>query len=930
MIWPTVKWYSLPQEERDRAEASVQPETHNPQLRQILSDLQQEGGEDLIEQYRQLYNTSTGTLKLGLDLQGGMYLSYTVEPTPGLDADEALDQALEVIRNRIDEFGVSEPSITRQGSDRIIVQLPGVRDPARARMIVERQALLEFKMVAYPSDEHPAPASVPVIRAIESYMGTDSGGGGVEDSLSLPVAAEEVDLPATEEFTLPSTGELTLPALPGEEELSLPDLTVDQEDEVDEFELQVSGDFASLMHSANPDIARVLSISPGDWTVSTGDDLDRFNDVINNPGVDSILAEVNLMFTMGRPTETSEGEMVSVFLTPADVTRGWERLIDTATPHYHLTGANLTDVRIRVGGDQSMRQDPYLILEFDSEGTSRWERITGENVDKRVAVVLDGTIYSVATIRERISSSGTRLSGGFSVEEARDLRLVLKAGSLPAKLVIAEEQTIGPSLGRRSINHGMIAAIIGIGLIAAFMIIYYGTGGVLAILALIFDMLIIMAVLCFPGPFAHFGIAGLNAALTLPGIAGIILTIGMAVDASVLIFERIREERLAGKGIRTAVEAGYARAFVTILDANLTTLITALVLYRFGTGPIRGFAVTLSIGILASMFCSLVFTRAVIGLILKNRKRTNFNLGKLAILRGAHYKIVTLRKKMYIVSAVMIVIGIVAFIINGGLNLSIDFTGGLETNVISSEVIASEDLVSQLEDSGLESVQVQSLEDYSGDGSAFVVRTSTSDKDQVYNVLETCGCTAMELDEGQDESSFIKQIGPRVGSELRSKAMNSILLAMFFIVLYIWYRFQFKWGIAAVIALVHDILITVGILSLLRLEVSLTIVAALLTIVGYSINDTIVVFDRIREDRKLRKGKTLEETVNIGINETLGRTVVTSITTFTAVLMLFLFGGGALSEFALTLMIGIAVGTYSSIFVASPILVDWHAKLKKK
>jgi len=188
----------------------------------------------------------------------------------------------------------------------------------------------------------------------------------------------------------------------------------------------------------------------------------------------------------------------------------------------------------------------------------------------------------------------------------------------------------------------------------------------------------------------------------------------------------------------------------------------------------------------------------------------------------------------------------------------------------------------------------------------------------------------MELDEGQDESSFIKQIGPRVGSELRSKAMNSILLAMFFIVLYIWYRFQFKWGIAAVIALVHDILITVGILSLLRLEVSLTIVAALLTIVGYSINDTIVVFDRIREDRKLRKGKTLEETVNIGINETLGRTVVTSITTFTAVLMLFLFGGGALSEFALTLMIGIAVGTYSSIFVASPILVDWHAKLKKK
>jgi SecD/SecF fusion protein len=403
----------------------------------------------------------------------------------------------------------------------------------------------------------------------------------------------------------------------------------------------------------------------------------------------------------------------------------------------------------------------------------------------------------------------------------------------------------------------------------------------------------------------------------------------MAVDASVLIYERIREERLSGKGIRTAVEAGYSRAFVTILDANLTTLITALVLYRFGTGPIRGFAVTLSIGILASMFCSLVFTRAVIGLILKNRKVTNLNLGKLAILRGAHYKIVNIRKKTYILSAVAILVGAAAFALNGGLNLSIDFTGGLETSVVRADAIPSEELAGELEEQGLESVQVQSLEDYGGAGAAYVIRTSTSDKDEVYAALDECDCRSMEQDEGTDDSSFIKQIGPRVGSELRSKAMNSILIAMFFIVLYIWYRFQFKWGVAAVAALVHDILITVGILALIRLEVSLTIIAALLTIVGYSINDTIVVFDRIREDRKLRKGKTLEETVNIGINETLGRTVVTSLTTFMAVLMLFLFGGGALSEFALTLMIGIAVGTYSSIFVASPILVDWHAKLKK-
>ena len=928
MIWPTVKWYSLSQEERDRAEASVQPETQNPLLREILDQLQAEGGESLIAHYRDLYETSKGTLKLGLDLQGGMYLSYTVEPTPGLDAQEALDQALEVIRNRIDEFGVSEPSITRQGNDRIIVQLPGVRDPARARSIVERQALLEFKIVAYPNDEHPAPATVPVMRQIESYLSDWSG-----DTLSVPEpVGDSLSLPGGE-VTLPSvpSGEesLSLPSLPSGDEFTMPEeVSSTPEEEPLDFDLQVAGELTGLIVSLDDQSARKLRVSPGDWGVRTGDDLDRFLDLINDPGVDSILTQANLEFVFGREGETVYGDMVPVFLMPADVTRGWERQADVETPWYLLTGSNLTDVTIRVGGQQTISQEPYLILEFDSEGSSRWERITGENVDERVAIVLDGTIYSVAVIRERIASSGTRLSGGFTVEEARDLRLVLKAGSLPAKLIIAEEQTIGPSLGRRSISQGMTAAIIGICLVAAFMIVYYGVGGIIAIMALIFDLLIILGVLCFPGPFAHLGVAGLNAALTLPGIAGIILTIGMAVDASVLIYERIREERSSGKGIRTAVQAGYSRAFVTILDANLTTLITALVLYRFGTGPIRGFAVTLSIGILASMFCSLVFTRAVITMILRNRKVSDLSLGRLALLRDKHYKIVNVRKKTYILSAVAIIVGIAAFAVNGGLNLAIDFTGGLETSVVRAEAIPSEELKNELEAQGLLSVQVQSLVDYAGDGAAYVVRTSTSDKDEVYEALSACGCSSME-ESGSDDSSFIKQIGPRVGSELRSKAINAILLAMFFIVLYIWYRFQFKWGVAAVAALVHDILITVGMIALLRLEVSLTIIAALLTIVGYSINDTIVVFDRIREDRRLRKGKTLEETVNIGINETLSRTLVTSLTTFMAVFMLFIFGGGALSEFALTLMIGIIVGTYSSIFVASPILVDWHAALKK-
>jgi preprotein translocase subunit SecF len=278
----------------------------------------------------------------------------------------------------------------------------------------------------------------------------------------------------------------------------------------------------------------------------------------------------------------------------------------------------------------------------------------------------------------------------------------------------------------------------------------------------------------------------------------------------------------------------------------------------------------------------------------------------------------------------MILTGLIAFLGYGGLELSIDFTGGLETNVVSTEYETSAELTQALSDKGLESVQVQALQDWTGEGKAFVIRTSTSDKDIVYLALGEANCTLMEDEGGNSDASFIKQIGPRVGGELRSKAVDSLLLTMFFIVLYVWYRFQFKWGVAAVIALVHDVLITVGFLALFRIEVSLTIIAALLTIVGYSINDTIVVFDRIRELNRLRKGRTFEETVNKGINETLSRTIITSLTTLIAVLTLFFIGSGEIRDFAITLSIGIIVGTYSSICVASPILIDWQSRLKKK
>ncbi len=930
MIWPTIRWYSLPEIERDCAEASVQPETDNPYYRSLLDSLRVEGGQGLIDRYKELHRLKDGTIKLGLDLQGGMYLAYTVEPVEGMDEGEAIDQALEVIRNRINEFGVSEPSITKQGSDRIVVQLPGVRDPGRARDIVEKQALLEFKVVAFPNDEQTRPGDVRVLRRIDAFLAEESG-------IEIPDGEADPTDPAEEDGAAPDTGgSLQLPeSTPADQQFGLGDL----EGDPDEGEPEVpqtpaidipepGGSLTELLVQLGEADARALGVSPGDWAVPQGEPMDVFNEIVHRPEVDSMLAGQNLEFALKKPGQTSRGMMFPVYLVPRDVTRGTVDDTDDRHPQYHMTGANLEDVRVRSGGAGAISNEPYLILQFDGQGADNWERITGENVQERVAIVLDGTIYSVATIRERISGAGgTRLSGGFGLQEAKDLRLVLRAGSLPASLEIAEEQTIGPSLGRRSIDQGMMAAILGLALVALFIIVYYGVGGVLAVLALVFDMLLVLAVLCFPGPLSSIGMTGLNATLTLPGIAGIILTIGMAVDASVLIYERIREERDQGKSMKAAVESGYGRAFVTILDANLTTLITAMVLYKFGTGPIRGFAVTLSIGILASMFCSLVFTRGVFDLMLRKRGNKPINLGSLHFLNKAAFNITRVRKKTYLLSAAVILVGAIAFFAHGGLSLDIDFTGGLETTVVTDRVVAAEDVSSSLEGQGLQNVQVQRLVDYSGDGGAYVVRTSTSDKEAVNAALDVSGYQMMEGT--REELSFIKQIGPKVGSELRTKAINAIIAAMVFIVLYIWYRFQFKWGIAAVAALAHDIIITIGLLALLQLDVSLTIIAALLTIVGYSINDTIVVFDRIREDKKLRRGKTFEETVNYSINETLSRTVITSLTTFMAVLMLYIFGGATLADFSLTLLMGIIIGTYSSIFVASPILVDWTTKVHK-
>lgn len=567
-----------------------------------------------------------------------------------------------------------------------------------------------------------------------------------------------------------------------------------------------------------------------------------------------------------------------------------------------LTGKYLVDANMRF--DQSQFNQPTVALQFNREGAEQFAKLTSENVGSRLAIVLDGEIQSAPSIREPIPNGEAVISGGFTQAEASDLAIILRAGALPAPIHIEEERTVGPSLGRDSIVQGIRATLWGAIVVVLFMAVYYLLAGLIANFALCLNLVLILGALSY-----------FKASLTLPGIAGIILTIGMAIDANVLIFERIREEIKNGKSLRTAISAGYKRAFLTIVDANFTTLITALILFRFGSGPVRGFAITLSIGIIASMFTALFCTRIIFDLLSLSKKFQK--LPMLQLIKNSKIDFIGKRKIAYLFSAVILIIGLISFIGKGEKNFGIDFSGGSLQQFKFKRAINPQEIRASLEKIGLKP-QIQQF----GNPKNILIKSDYKISNEILNRFQS------EFSDAHPERVRIERVGPAVGRDFKKRAIFAFLLSMLAICAYISYRFEFKFAIAAIVALFHDVLITAGILSLTGCEISLPIVAALLTIVGYSLNDTIVVFDRIREDRKLMKKRSLGEIINLSINQTLSRTVLTSLTTFMVVLSLFLFGGGVIHIFAFTLLIGIVVGTYSSIFVASPILVDWKKRLK--
>jgi SecD/SecF fusion protein len=578
---------------------------------------------------------------------------------------------------------------------------------------------------------------------------------------------------------------------------------------------------------------------------------------------------------------------------------------------------------------------PSISLEFNAEGKKAFGRVTEANSPKedgsyrRMAIILDDTLYSAPRINEAIYSGRAEISGSFDVPEARRLVNVLKAGALPGRVKIVEERTVAPTLGQDSINSGM-KAIIGGGIaVVLFMLIYYMVPGIIANLSLIFVLILLPCGMVVSAGFLGVLSGSLEGSavglptLTLYGIAGIVLTVGMAVDANVLTFERMREEWKVGKSISGAINAGYNKAFSTIMDANVTTLLTAIILFWQGSGPIRGFAVTLSAGILVSMFIVLVMTRLFFNTLADAGMLKSVKMMSIPFLQNANFNFLGGRKIAAFLSIAVIVVTWLFFFSKGDDNFGVDFTGG---SVITFEFDEKQDIETvrgALSTVGFGTANIA----YQAalDGQEFLeVKVGASGEEAEPALVAVKGIPGNYVDVQNDS------VGSQIGAELKRKGMWAIIWSLVGIIIYISIRFEFAFAMGAITALAHDVLITVGIFCALGNELSMPIIAALLTIVGYSVNDTIVVFDRIREDLTLVKGKSYQEIANLSINQTLSRTVLTSFTTLLTVVMLLVVGGGAVKDFALALLIGILVGTYSSIFVATPIVLLWHKEEKVK
>jgi len=576
-----------------------------------------------------------------------------------------------------------------------------------------------------------------------------------------------------------------------------------------------------------------------------------------------------------------------------------------------LTGESLKSATIDFGEYSQPRVD----LEFNSEGAKKFAEITRNNIGKRLAILLDGKVQSAPMIREEIPSGKANITGRFTQEQAQALSLILRRGALPAPVTLEEERTVGPSLGQDSINKGIFASIFGGILVIVFMAAYYLFAGVVADIALLLNLLMILGGLgMLPLLF------GVSATLTLPGIAGIALSLGMAIDANVLINERIREELNSGKTMRNAITNGYSRAFSAIFDSNLTTLIAAFFLLGFGTGPIKGFAVTLIIGLIASMFTAIVVTRTIFELLLE------FGLLKslpmLRFFKETRIDFIGKRKIFYTLSIIVTVVGLLVFFEKGKNAYGIDFSGG-QLQEYSFKNAPSIDAVREaMKELNLGDASIQQFKE---NPRVVLIKTGVTKGDIISEKLKE------KFPQDDIQLLKIEKVGPVAGKNLKGKAINAIIWSFIGILIYVGFRFKnFNFAVAAIIALIHDVLVALGALAITGRPIDLLSVTAFLTIAGYSVNDTIIVYDRVRENSRLQHRMSLMELINLSVNQTLSRTVLTTGLTLLVVVAILFYGGEVLSNFAFALLVGFFCGVYSTVFIASPLVLAWQPRRKSR
>ena len=824
-----------------------------------------------------------------------------VRPVLRRKIDESVTSAFEVLRKRIDKFGVTQPNIQRLGeSGRILVELPGAKDVDRVKSLLQSTAQLEFW------DVYKAEEIFPFLYAANNVL--------KEEADKVEKAKADVQ---EENEAVTDTTQVDTTKSDADADAAIENLLEDAEDSTS-VETQVNPLF---------DLIAVQGGQGGPVIVSVEKkNADQFMAYLNDPKVRALLPveQRYVKFAWGKPEK--ESEFLELYAIKGNRDNEPE-----------LSGGVITDAR----QEYNQLGKVTVTMQMDGKGAKKWEEMTGRAFSQRsqIAVVLDDVVYSAPGVTTGAISGGrSEITGDFSVEEGQDLANVLRAGKLPASADIIQSEVVGPSLGQEAIDSGIMSFAIALVLILIWMIFYYGKAGAFADVALVVNILFIFGVL-----------AGLKAVLTLPGIAGIVLTIGMSVDANVLIFERIREELAKGKSQADAIKDGFNNALSSILDANITTGLTGLILLVIGTGPIKGFATTLLIGILTSLFTAIFVTRLFIDGYGKNGKELAFSTGATKnLFKNVNINFLKKRKVAYIISGIIIIAGIGSLFTNN-LDYGVDFVGGRTYTVrFAKDVVPTEvekDLVAVFESAQAKTLgannQLKITTKYKVNETGEAIDTEISNK--LFEALKpylTEGLTYDEFSNGDEDKQVgimsSMKVGPTIADDIKQAAFWSVLGSLIVVFLYILFRFRrWQFSLGAVAAVFHDVLVVLGVFSLtwkfmpFNMEIDQAFIAAILTVIGYSLNDTVVVFDRIREFFKEHTTWPLDKNVNGALNSTLSRTLNTSLTTLLVLVAIFIFAV-PLRGFMFSLIIGVLIGTYSSLFIATPIMFDTVSKVGLK